>query len=391
MTHLAYVSADRGVPVFGRKGCSIHTQEVLRALIRKSVRVDLFATNVEGDRPPGLEPVRLHPLPRPPKGEPAARERASLASNPNLRAALEQAGPYDFVYERYSLWSFAAMEYAQEKGIPGLLEVNAPLIEEHAQYRVLVDRAATERVAERVFAAASALLAVSDEVAEYLEKFPATRGKIHVVPNGVDPDRFPSGLQARMPKQEGHFTVGFVGTLKAWHGLQILLDAFAQLYARKPAARLLIVGNGPEYEKLTAEAAARGLADAIHFTGAVDAAEVPGWLASMDVGVAPYPSLANFYFSPMKVYEYMAARVPVVASRIGQLEKLIVQEVNGLLVRPGDAAGLATALERLLVERELGRRLAEAGRATILAGYTWDDVAQKILQHARLKVEYGLA
>jgi len=391
MTHIAYVSADRGVPVFGRKGCSIHTQEVLRALIRKGLSVDLFATNVEGDRPPNLEPVTLHALPRPPKGEPAVREQASLASNPDLRAALEDAGPYDFVYERYSLWSFAAMEYARENGIPGLLEVNAPLIEEHAQYRVLVDRAATERVAERVFTAATALLAVSDEVAEYLEKFPATRRKVYVVPNGVDPQRFPAGLPAKMPKREGIFTVGFVGTLKAWHGLEILVDAFAQLHARQPAARLLIVGDGPEYEKLTAEAAARGLADAIHFTGAVDAAEVPGWLASMDVAVAPYPSLPNFYFSPMKVYEYMAARVPVVASRIGQLEKLIVSKVNGLLVRPGDAAALASSLERLLLDRELGRRLAEVGRATILAGYTWDDVAEKILQHAKLKVEYGLA
>src|SRR5579864_987734 len=156
MTHIAYVSADRGVPVFGRKGCSIHTQEVLRALVRKGVQVDLFATNVEGEPSPGLERVRLYPLPRPPKGDPALREQASLASNPNLRAALKQAGPFDFVYERYSLWSFAAMEYAREKGIPGLLEVNAPLIEEHAQYRILVDRAATERVAERVFDAASA-------------------------------------------------------------------------------------------------------------------------------------------------------------------------------------------------------------------------------------------
>ena len=391
MMHIAYVSADRGVPVFGRKGCSIHTQEVLRALVRKGVRVDLFATNVEGDRSPGLEPVTLHPLPRPPKGEPAAREQASLASNPNLRAALEQAGPFDFVYERYSLWSFAAMEYAREKGIPGLLEVNAPLIEEHAQYRVLVDRASTERVAERVFAAATHLLAVSDEVAEYLERFPAARGKVRVVANGVDPERFRSGLAAKMPRRDGLFTVGFVGTLKAWHGLHILMDAFAQLHARQPAARLLIVGNGPEYEKLTAETETRGLAGVVHFTGAVDAVEVPGWLASMDVAVAPYPSLTNFYFSPLKVYEYMAARVPVVVSRIGQLEKLIVPEVNGLLIPPGDATALATTLERLLLDRELGRRLAEAGRATILAGYTWDDVAQRILQHANLSFEYGLA
>jgi glycosyltransferase involved in cell wall biosynthesis len=387
--HVAYVSADRGVPVFGRKGCSIHAQEVLRAFLRKGVQVDLFVTNVEGEPTRGLESVRLHPLPYPAKGEPAARERASLAGNEALCAALEQWGPFNFVYERYSLWSFAAMEYALDNGVPGLLEVNAPLIEEQAQFRVLIDRAAVEHVAERVFSAASTLLAVSDEVAAYLEKFAGAHWKIHVVPNGVDPERFPSRLERKMPKQHGTFTVGFVGTLKPWHGLDILLEAFAQLHSRQPAARLLIVGNGPEHEKLMTEVAARGLADAVYFTGAVDAAEVPAWLASMDAAVAPYPALANFYFSPLKVYEYMAARVPVVASRIGQLVKLITPEVNGLLVPPGDAAALAAALERLLRDRALGRRLGKAGRAAILAGHTWDQVAQKILQHADEKVEYG--
>src|SRR5215469_15793939 len=97
--HIAYVSADRGVPVFGRKGCSIHTQEVLRSFVRKGAQVDLFVTNVGGEPSPGLETVRLHPLPYPAKGEPAAREQASLAANAVLCAALEQWGPFDFVYE----------------------------------------------------------------------------------------------------------------------------------------------------------------------------------------------------------------------------------------------------------------------------------------------------
>jgi hypothetical protein len=63
---------------------------------------------------------------------------------------LERVGPFDLVYERYSLWSFAAMEYAKAIGVPGLLEVNAPLIEEQAKYRGLVDRAGAERAAVNV-------------------------------------------------------------------------------------------------------------------------------------------------------------------------------------------------------------------------------------------------
>src|SRR5262249_20708231 len=147
------------------------------------------------------------------------RARTALAANDALRATLERAGPFDLVYERYSLWSFAGMEYARGRGTPGLLEVNAPLIEEQAEHRGLVDRAGAGRVAGRAFAAATALLAVSEEVAAYLGRYPGARGRVRVVANGVDPGRFPDGLRPSRPGPPGTWTVGFVGTLKPWHGL----------------------------------------------------------------------------------------------------------------------------------------------------------------------------
>jgi glycosyltransferase involved in cell wall biosynthesis len=381
---IAYVSADLGVPVFGRKGCSIHAQEVLGAFLRRGFEVDLFTTSGDGAAPSGLESLKIHQLPRPPKGDPAAREQAAMAGNDLLQAELETAGILDLVYERYSLWSYAAMEFAQRAGVPGLLEVNAPLIEEQAQYRVLVDRAAAERVADRAFRASAGLLAVSEQVAGWLEHFSAARNKIHVVPNGIRPERFPEVTVPTMPARNCVFTVGFVGTLKAWHGLSILVSAFAALHQRYPATRLLIVGDGPERERITAELAERGMLDAAEFTGAVGPEAIPGLLASMDVAVAPYPPLANFYFSPLKVYEYMAAGLPVVASRIGQLTTLIESEINGLLVTPGDPAELTVALQRLLMAPEFRNRLGQNARALVLRDFTWDGVVHRILGVAGL-------
>src|SRR5260370_15507596 len=238
------------------------------------------------------------------------------------------------------------MECARAANTRGLLEVNAPLIEEQAEHRGLVDRAGAQRVAEQVLGAATVILAVSEEVAAYVARFPGTRNKIQVVPNGVSPNRFWAGLARTLPRPAGAFTVGFVGTLKPWHGLSILVEAFARLRQRHPEARLLIVGDGPERDRLVADLAAVGLTEAVHLAGAVDASAVPGWLASMDVGVAPYPPLAQFYFSPLKVYEYMAAGLPVVASRIGQLTNLIDEGRSALLVTPGDGTCLAGALNR---------------------------------------------
>jgi glycosyltransferase involved in cell wall biosynthesis len=376
---LAYVCADPGVPVFGRKGCSIHVQEVLRALLRRGVEVDLFAARPGGEPPASLESIRVHALPAP-AGDAASRERHALAANRDLEKALRRKGPFDVVYERYSLWSFAAMEYARDNRLPGVLEVNAPLIEEQAKYRSLYDRDAAEGAGDRCFGAAAALVAVSEGVAATLEKHPAARGRVRVVSNGVDPERFRPGLSPAVPAPAGVFTVGFVGSLKPWHGLSVLLEAFGRLHADDDRVRLLVVGEGPERPALEGQIRERGLADAALVTGAVDPDEVPRYLASMDVAAAPYPPDASFYFSPLKVYESMAAGVPVVASRLGQLIELLEDGRCGVLCSAGDPASLAEALAMLRRNPDLRARLARAARAKVLREHTWDMVVERLLE-----------
>lgn len=382
---IAYVCADPGVPVFGQKGCSIHVQEILRAFLNQGAEVVLFATRLGGPAPTDLSGIPIYRLPSIPRVDRATREEIALSINPDLTLELSLAGPFDLVYERYSLWSYGAMTYADAAGVPGLLEVNAPLIEEQAEHRGLVHRQEAEQVAERAFRSATALIAVSAEVKRYLQGRIGSDRPVHVVPNGVNPQRFPQALQPPGPWADGAFTVGFVGTLKPWHGLPHLIDAFETLIARVPEARLLLVGDGPEGEALKADIRNRGLAEAVDFTGAVAPEVVPGLLATMDVAIAPYPAGDRFYFSPLKVYEYMAAGLPVVASRLGQLEDLIESGVNGLLCPPGDPAALAEALETLWRSPDFRQRLGQAARRTVLQHHTWDAIARKILALAQVQ------
>ena len=156
---MAYVCMDRGISVFGWTGSSVHVQEVIRAMSRLGVQVELFTARLDGEPPPDLALVPVHCLPVLQEGPCATREQSGLAKNRDLRVALQRAGPFDLVYERYSLWSFAGMEFARDMGASGLLEVNAPLIEQQVRYRRLVDRAGAEQVAQRAFAAATALIA----------------------------------------------------------------------------------------------------------------------------------------------------------------------------------------------------------------------------------------
>src|SRR5262249_51468898 len=154
------------------------------------------------------------------------------------------------VYERHALWSASPMEYARDRGIPGLLEVNAPLVQEQARYRTLHNAPLAMDMVRRAFRAASAVLAVSEEVASYVRRAEPASAHIQTVPNGVDPRRFHPGVAPTLPYSA--FTVGFVGSLKPWHGVDALLRAFARAAPLLPRSRLLIVGDGPQRPTLEA-------------------------------------------------------------------------------------------------------------------------------------------
>ena len=148
---------------------------------------------------------------------------------------------------------------------------------------------------------------------------------------------------------------------------------------------MLIVGDGPAREHLHREIAARSLTSRVHFTGEVSPDAIPGLLASMDVAVAPYPPAGMFYSSPLKLYEYMAAGLPIVASRIGQVEEVIRDGLTGMLITPGHAAGLAKALREL--ETNPGKRalLGGAARAAIQE-HTWENQMTAVLTQAGLNL-----
>lgn len=367
---VAYLVADPGVPVFGTKGASVHVQEIVRAFRARGDEVTVYATR-RGDHVPGdLADVRVV-VHRVTGAGAAQRERGIQDAVGELTDAIVADG-CDLVYERLSLFSDGGARVADALDVPFVLEVNAPLIEEQRRHRELVAEATATVIVERALTRADVVACVSEPVAVWAR----TRGARHplTAPNGVNTDRIHPPVTRRADGAVP--TVGFVGTLKPWHGVDVLVDAMAELARRGRPARLLVVGDGPERAALEQRASSLGL-DA-EFAGAVTPDEMPTALARVDIGAAPY-RLTDDYFSPLKVLEYLAAGVPVVGSDVGQVPQLVRQGRTGILTRPGDADSVADALQVLVDDPALRGRMADHARRQAVAAHGWDGVLTRIL------------
>ncbi len=378
---IAYVLLDPGIGVFGTKGASVHVQEVVRALRADGHDVTVFCTRTDEHVPDDLADldVRRRRLPR---GSGPEREAAVAAAAADIAAEIA-AGGFDLAHERYSLFSdvlarlAAPADGAAIPAIPGILEVNAPLVDEQRDHRSLHDEAGARAATARQLAAARVVSCVSPQVAEWARTEGAARERVVVTPNGVNTARItprPTGERAAA----GPVAVGFVGTLKPWHGTHLLLEALARTTGD---LRLEIVGTGPEHERLVRLADQLGLAGRVHLHGALAPERVPGVLHGLDIAVAPYPA-GDHYFSPLKVYEYLAAGLPVIASAIGTIPSLLRNGELGVLVPPGDVEALTAALDALAADPGARARLGRAARETAVAEHDWRSRCRDLLERA---------
>lgn len=218
-------------------------------------------------------------------------------------------------------------------------------------------------------------------ICEGLRKETARRGiaadKITVIPNAVDTGSFTTDVPPRPELQEqlgltDKTVLGFIGSFYAYEGISLLVQALPDLLASHPELRLLLVGGGPQEDRIRALVSELGLEDKVIMPGRVDHQQVQDYYNLVDIFVYPRLSMRlTELVTPLKPLEAMAQGRLVIASDVGGHRELIRDGDTGLLFRAGQPAALAEAVSGLLASRDEWQRMRDSGRAFVEQERTW--------------------
>jgi glycosyltransferase involved in cell wall biosynthesis len=362
---ILYSAIDQVVP--GTTGGSVHVAAVAAGLAALGHEVHVLVTQGTGAFPPGA--VRWIGM-SPPFGASQLRWTRTGA----VTRIARQLGP-DVIIERYHNFGGEAILQARQLGAVAVLEVNAPVIDHHGSTKALLDRALLvrplQRWRERLCAAADVIVTPTAGI------LPEGTDPARVLELewGADTEQFRPAAAGGLPFVPPSGTIAvFAGAFRSWHGAIHLARAMRRLRERgRRDISALFVGDGPELPAVRTEAANL---DQVVFTGAIPHDRMPAVLAASHIGVAPFdlathkPLSLGFYWSPLKIFEYMATGLPVVAPAVARIPALVEHGREGVLYDPSEAAALEGALEQL-TDEALRNRLGAAARDRAVREYSW--------------------
>jgi glycosyltransferase involved in cell wall biosynthesis len=291
--------------------------------------------------------------------------------------------------ERFYNFAGAGVLPAHRKEIPVLLEVNAPMMDPHGSLKSRIDKAllgSMRRWAVRQAKWSAAIVTplnttVPPEVA---------RDKIHELPWGANVEQFDPCIRVTRKGELDALALdlglvrkgpvaAFLGSFRSWHGVAHFAEAARMLLSQGSDLSFLAIGGGPELGPLKELVAGWGLPPGrFVFAGAQPHDLVPDYLALADIGVAPFDLAAHaplrefgFYWSPLKVFEYMSMSMPVATVDIAPLNGIVRDGREGLLYPTGDIKALAKAIGKLAEDKSLAERMGASGRERVVQNYSW--------------------
>ena len=302
--------------------------------------------------------------------------------NPDLIIARHNAVNFDVIY------NFTNLEQ------PLVLEVNA-LVANDLRLQNIKMPLRTTRLESDIIHRSDAMFAVCRAYAEALKEIGGNSDRIFIVPNGVDPIKFlPQPKSKELCAKYGladNLVMGYVGGFKKGaHEPRDVLGMFEAFKICKMKSqvpfKMLMVGKMDE-EYLLEEIEKIGIEDSVVFTGFVDHLHVPKFLSLIDIAVAPYFKKNIEFGSPVKLFEYMSMKKPVVIPKVGQPAEILIDRETAILVKPESPDSIAEGLLTLINDASLREKIGRSARKLILEKYTWEHNAKGIADICRLILE----
>jgi glycosyltransferase involved in cell wall biosynthesis len=376
MTDSLRIAMIAACPFPWPRGTPIRIHRIAEAVARRGHAVHVVTYHLGEDlADPPFVVHRIRDVPAYRRTDPGPTVRKLFQLDPMLAGLLRRLHheiPFDLVHAHHYEGLLVASHAL--RGIPIVYDAHTLLTSELPTYPLGLPRGCIRALAPwldgHLPRRADRIIAVSEAIRQALTALGAsTPERVHVIPNGVECERFPVELGIT---PDGR-TVIFTGNLAPYQGVHLMLEAFAHLHARRADVRLMIVTDSPftPFEPLAQRLGVRTAVDLRRATFP----QQPALLAAATVAINPRVQCDGI---PQKLLNYMAAGLPIATfeSSSGPLR----HEVTGLRVPDGDTAAMADALERLLTDPALARTLGDAARDQARREFSWDQVAARIEQ-----------
>lgn len=294
-----------------------------------------------------------------------------------LMRAINEFKP-DVIYERYNLFFPCGIWAKKRRGIPLLLEVNAPLFHERSCYGGIALRRLARWSERYTWTQADCALPVTKVLAEHLTDAGVPLERIHVIPNGIDKKKFLNDISRADAKRRleltGQIVLGFTGFVREWHGMDKVVDFIAQ--HKTMNLHLLLVGDGPARSALEERARTLQVTDRVTITGFVEREQVAAYIGAFDIALQPE---VVDYASPLKLFEYLGAGCAILAPAKPNIMEILTDGTNALLFEARDQESMFNSLLRLCESEQLRAQLGCLARRTIEEReLTWDGNARRV-------------
>jgi glycosyltransferase involved in cell wall biosynthesis len=378
---ILYISRENAP---GSHGGAVHTWQVAFQLARRGNRVTLLCNRSPWEKKresvAGVRVIRHTAL--------VAGKKVPLLLAASLPALRNER--FDLIVERFDTFGGLGALMAQATGVPLCLEVNYPHLEEMLwKWRMSGSAAARWKGIHRSLQAwnhwqykkAAVVIAPRPSIVPR-----ECRKRLKLVHWGADPDHFQpvkqrqmdaTALKQRLGLESSRIVISH-GSFQPWHGVTLFPDIIRLVAARKRDVVFAFIGRSRDLHRMQNRLEQMGLSAHCRFYGRVAYGALPDYLNAADVALAPFSSSAyepllrfGFFWSPAKLFEYMASSLPIVTTDQDYLQQVVQAEGAGICVAQDDPAALAEAVLDLLDQPARCRLMGALGRSALLQRYSW--------------------